>query len=415
MNNPRLDWFHQARFGMFVHWGLYSLLGRGEWVMYEEQIPAAEYAQLADQFTGDRFDADALAKLAKDAGAGYAILTTRHHDGYCLWDTQTTDFKSTARAANRDFVREWVEALRRHGIKVGLYYSLLDWRFEGYFNRNGASLRAMVDQAHAQVEELMTQYGEIDVLWYDGNWMAERGPDGRLVGHPRPEPGFWRAEELNAMVREHQPTILINNRSGVPEDLDTPEQHVTASQSGRGWEACMTIGDARGWGYLRNNPTRKPPVVLIEHLATAAAGEGNLLLNVGPDGSGIVPPEDAATIRTIGDWLAVNGEAIYGSKRCPFGTGLGGPLLGPTTTKGNAAYFIVVRWPGSTLDMPGIGNEVLGASVLGHPEVQPLVTRLPDGRIRISNLPETPPSDLPTVVKLTLDGPAKPRAFPDRL
>lgn len=282
----RMQWFHQARFGMFIHWGLYAIPARGEWVMYQERIPCEEYAPLAQQFNPERFDADSWVALAQEAGMKYMVLTTRHHDGFCLFDSQVSDFTAPRTAAKRDFVREYVDACRRAGMRIGFYYSLLDWRFPGYFEgpaKNPESFNAMVEQYHAQVRELMTNYGKIDVLWYDGGWIPgiDRGDIAK----------YWRSAELNAWVRSVQPDILINNRSGIEEDLDTPEQHVTASQPGRGWESCMTIGDSCGWGYIRNNPNRKSVTQLIQHLVEAARGEGNYLLNMGPKADGTIPAE----------------------------------------------------------------------------------------------------------------------------
>ena len=393
-----MKWFHEARFGIFVHWGLYSLLGRGEWVMHVERIPADEYAKLARKFNPKKFDADAWAALAKEAGARYMVLTTRHHDGFCLFDSSASDFTSVKSSAKRDFVAEYVEALRRAGLKIGFYYSLLDWRFPGYFDREAhpESAKALVEQAHAQVKELMTNYGKIDILWYDGGWVP--GLTGEQIAD------FWRAKELNATVRKLQPHILINNRSGIPEDLDTPEQHVTASAPGRGWESCMTMGDSCGWGYVHNNPNFKTVPQLIQYLVTAAAGEGNYLLNVGPKPDGTIRKEEVERLRAIGRWLSVNGESIYGSDRCPFGAG----MLGLTTAKGNNAYLHVFRWPKQgELSIPGIKNKIKSATVLSTGQ-QARIETGSNCRTFLKGLPKMPPDPYDTVVKLVLDG--KPEA-----
>jgi len=393
-----MKWFHEARFGIFVHWGLYSLLGRGEWVMHVERIPADEYAKLARKFNPKKFDADAWAALAKEAGARYMVLTTRHHDGFCLFDSSASDFTSVKSSAKRDFVAEYVEALRRAGLKIGFYYSLLDWRFPGYFDREAhpESAKALVEQAHAQVKELMTNYGKIDILWYDGGWVP--GLTGEQIAD------FWRAKELNATVRKLQPHILINNRSGIPEDLDTPEQHVTASAPGRGWESCMTMGDSCGWGYVHNNPNFKTVPQLIQHLVTAAAGEGNYLLNVGPKPDGTIRKEEVERLRAIGRWLSVNCESIYGSERCPFGAG----MLGLTTAKGNNAYLHVFRWPKQgELSIPGIKNKIKSATVLATGQHARIETGS-NCRTFLKGLPKRPPDPYDTVVKLVLDG--KPEA-----
>jgi len=390
----RIKWFHEARFGMFIHWGLYSIPARGEWVMYVERIPKEEYARLAKRFKPKRFDADAWVALAKEAGAKYMVLTTRHHDGFCLFDSKVSDFTSVKTAAKRDFVAEYAEAVRKAGLKVGFYYSLLDWRFPGYFDHKAhpESARAMIEQAHAQVEELMTNYGRIDLLWYDGAWVPGiEGKDGAE---------FWRTKELNAKVRSLQPHIIINNRSGLPEDLDTPEQHVTASEKGRAWESCMTIGDSVGWGYIHNNPNMKSVTQLIQHLVTAASGEGNYLLNVGPKPDGTIRKEEVDRLRGIGRWLRVNGESIYGSERCPFGAG----IVGLTTAKGNNAYIHVFRWPKQgEVVVPGIGNQIKSATLLATGQ-KARVEYGSNGRTFLRDLPKTPPDPHDTVIKLELDG-----------
>jgi len=394
----RMKWFHEARFGIFVHWGLYSLLGRGEWVMHVERIPADEYAKLARKFNPKKFDADAWAALAKEAGARYMVLTTRHHDGFCLFDSSASDFTSVKSSAKRDFVAEYVEALRRAGLKIGFYYSLLDWRFPATSigRPTPKARRRSSSRRTAQVKELMTNYGKIDILWYDGGWVP--GLTGEQIAD------FWRAKELNATVRKLQPHILINNRSGIPEDLDTPEQHVTASAPGRGWESCMTMGDSCGWGYVHNNPNFKTVPQLIQHLVTAAAGEGNYLLNVGPKPDGTIRKEEVERLRAIGRWLSVNGESIYGSERCPFGAG----MLGLTTAKGNNAYLHVFRWPKQgELSIPGIKNKIKSATVLSTGQ-QARIETGSNCRTFLKGLPKRPPDPYDTVVKLVLDG--KPEA-----
>ncbi|GMV92498.1 MAG: alpha-L-fucosidase [Candidatus Hydrogenedentota bacterium] len=383
----RMAWFHEARFGMFIHWGLYSLLGRGEWVMLEERIPTVEYAKLAGEFAPKKFDAHAWADLAVQAGAKYAVLTTRHHDGFCLYDSEVSDFTSVKTAAKRDFVAEYVDAFRRAGLKIGFYYSLLDWRFPGYWNprKHKECADAMVEQYHAQVRELMSNYGRIDVLWYDGHWIDGVKNLGR----------FWRAREINAWVCEKQPHILINNRSGVDEDLDTPEQHVTASKPGRGWESCMTIGDSCGWGYIRNNPNMKSETQLLQHLVTAAAGEGNFLVNVGPKPDGTIRKSERRRMRAIGKWLRGNGEAIYGSQRCALKNG----MLGLWTAKGKTAYLCVFRWPGREAVVPLVGTKVRSATLLNTGE--PVEHRIEEnGRLVLSGLPKKPPHLSVSVIKV---------------
>ena len=376
---------------MFVHWGLYAIWARGEWVMHQERIPPDEYALLAQQFSPDDFNADAWVALAKRAGMKYMVLTTRHHDGFCLFDSKVSDYTSVKTAAKRDLVAEYVTACRRAGMKIGFYYSLLDWRWPVYFTgprKDPQGWAQLVKQVHEQVRELCTQYGKIDIMWYDGE-----GPY---------DADAWQSRKLNAMVRRLQPHIIINNRSGLPEDFDTPEQHVTASQPGRAWESCMTIGEYSGWGYIRHNRNLRSVTQLIQHLVFAASGGGNYLLNVAPKPDGTIQREFVTRLERMGDWLKVNGESIYGTQRCPFGAA----SIGVTTCRGNTAYVHVFRWPGETACVAGVRNRVKAARVLAT-ERKAHVEQHGD-RLFIRGLPANPPDPHDTVISLELVG--RPRA-----
>jgi len=403
----RIEWFHQARFGLFIHWGLYSLLGRGEWVMFQERMSPQEYAKLADQFVPKKFDADAWAGLAVEAGMKYAVLTARHHDGYCLYDSAVSDFTSVKCAARRDFVADYVKACRKAGLKVGIYYSLLDWRFPGYFDpkKHPDSAEALKVQYREQVRELMTNYGKIDVLWYDGEWINHgmAGIDDKA--------GFWRSREVNAMVRKLQPHILINNRSGTDEDLDTPEQHVKASKPGRGWESCMTMGFFTGWGYTKHNALWKTPAQLLHALVSAASGEGNYLLNIGPKPDGTIRREEADRLKAMGAWLKLHGEAVYGSQRCDLHGGSGGKttptnnwsMIGTWTRRDNVGYLIIDRWPGTEAIIPLVQTRARSAKLLATGQ-KLKVRHEYNGRLVISGLPLTPPSADLNVIAVTFEG-----------
>jgi alpha-L-fucosidase len=404
----RMAWFNEARFGMFIHWGLYSLLGRGEWVMLQERIPAQEYAKLADRFKPKRFDADAWAGLAAEAGMKYMVLTTRHHDGFCLYDSEVSDFTAPKTAAKRDFVAEYAEACRRAGLRVGFYYSLLDWRFPGYWDPRGRaeSRDAMVAQAHAQVRELLTQYGKVDVLWYDGGWVPAIHENPADAWTTVPE--FWKSKKLNAMVRELQPGIIINNRSGIDEDIDTPEQHVTASKAGRAWESCMTIGDSCGWGYVENNPNGKRLPQLLQHLVTAAKDGGNYLLNVGPQPDGAVRKKEAKVLKAMGGWMKKNGEGIYGSER----TGFAPPsMIGEWTVKGNTGYFHIFRWPGKEAVAACVATRVKRATLLAT-GLDVAFRQEHNGRLVFTGLPTKPPHKAVSVIKVEFEGP--PAVMPEK-
>jgi alpha-L-fucosidase len=276
--NDRTTWFSEARFGLFVHWGLYAVHGRGEWAMSRERISLGDYTPLLSRFTAERFDPKAWAQLALDAGMKYVVLTTKHHEGFCLWNSKHCDFNSTKSAAKRDLLEEYVTAIRDAGLKVGLYYSLGDWHnpdwFAGWKGDTHAG-RRFVQWTHALVDELMTDYGKIDILWYD---LPQCYPSDQ-----------WRMVELNASVRAKQPGILINNRGMTTEDFATPEQHAHPAKPGRLWEVCMTLN--KHWGYCPSDREYKSPRAVAANLAFCAANQGNLLLNVGPDPTGHIPDE----------------------------------------------------------------------------------------------------------------------------
>jgi len=385
-----MSWWIEARFGMFIHWGLYAIPAHGEWVMYCERIPKNEYARLAQKFNPKRFDADKWVALAKEAGAKYMVLTTRHHDGFCLWDSEVSDFTSIKTAAKRDFVAEYVEACRKAGMRVGFYYSLLDWRWPAYWegpDKNPEGWKEFRNYVHTQVRELMSKYGKIDVLWYDGGW--PRSPDA------------WQSEQLNSMVRNLQPDIIINNRSGLPEDFDTPEQRIEGSN--RPWESCMTIDDL-WWGYHPGDPNLKSPMQLVRNLVKCVAGNGNFLLNVGPKADGTIPVEQAIRMRVIGRWLRRNGESIYGAGSAPFPQ----PHLGQVTLKRDRVYVHVMCWPGREMCVTGINNRVLKTYMLATGKRLPFEQK--EDRLFIRGLPLRSPDPIATVVVLEIEG--KPEATP---
>lgn len=382
--DERMSWWTEARFGIFIHWGLYAIPAHGEWVMYCERIPKDEYARLAQKFNPKKFNADKWVALAKEAGARYMVLTTRHHDGFCLWDSDVSDFTSVKTAAKRDIVAEYVEACRKANMRIGFYYSLLDWRWPAYWegpDKNLEGWKKLRNYVHAQVRELMTKYGKIDILWYDGGWPY--GPDA------------WQSEKLNAMVRNLQPDIIINNRSGLPEDFDTPEQRIEGSN--RPWETCMTMDDL-WWGYHPGDPNLKSPMQLVRNLVKCVAGNGNFLLNIGPKADGTIPVKQAARLRAIGRWLRRNGESIYGAGSAPFPQ----PHLGQVTLKGNSVYVHVMFWPGSEMCIAGVKNRVLRSYLLITGKK--LSFEQKGDRLFIKGLPIRAPDPTDTVVVLEIEG-----------
>ncbi|HEV8632798.1 MAG TPA: alpha-L-fucosidase [Chloroflexota bacterium] len=385
-------WFREAAFGIFVHWGLYSIHGRDVWSMYLEQTPLEEYDRLADRFAPRRYDATEWAALAKDAGARYTVMCTRQHDGFSLFDTRVSDFSSVKRVAKRDLVAEYAEAVRKAGLGVGFYYSLLDWRWPAYFSgpdRDRQGWSAFVEYVHAQVRELCTQYGRVDVLWYDGGW-----PYG---------PHAWRAAELNAMVRSLQPHILINNRSGPPEDFDTPEQRIEPSPPGRFWETCMTTNDH--WGFVPADTHWKSTTQLIHSLVRCASRAGNYLLNVGPDPDGLIPPEAVCRLREVGRWLRANGEAVYGTDDASA-LRRNGMVHAWPTLRGNVLYVHVQKWPGTQLVLGNLASRVVAARLVHNHAAIPF--RQEGSRVFLTGLPQYAPDPHDTVVAVECEDAPRP-------
>ncbi len=404
-NAERIKWFNEARFGMFIHWGLYSIPGRGEWVRYHEDIPDKEYRKLADKFNPHSYNPKEWAALAREAGMKYMVLTTKHHDGFCLFDSKYTDFTSAKTAAKRDLVAEYVKACRAEGLGVGLYFSVKDWSFPAYFKgpeNDPEGWKELVSHFHNQALELMTNYGAIDVLFYDcsddanfrGNWGSQTAAE------------IWESVELNRKIRALQPQILINDRSGPAEDYGTPEQEILSSvqDMGRAYESCITMNNS--WGYSPYDTDWKSTKKLLGQLASCAARGYNYLLNVGPDSDGIIPAESVQRLQEMGIWMKVHGEAIYGTERIlpnwwDYSTG------GRITTKGHNAYLILSTWhsKGETV-IVALKNEVKSAVLMA--DGTQLKVRREGRRTIISGLPVHTPFPWMNVIKMGLEG--KPEA-----
>jgi alpha-L-fucosidase len=371
----RMRWWHRARFGMFVHWGLYAQLGRHEWVMNRERIPVREYEKLADSWHPKPGAARAWAKLAKQAGMKYMVMTTKHHEGFCLWDTAQTDYNAVTHGPGRDLVAEYVEACHEFGLKVGFYYSLMDWHHPDGARcaTDEAARRRFLDFTQGCVRELCTKYGKLDILWYDVSW-------------PLKSPEQWESVRMNQMVRELQPDIIINNRSQLDEDFGTPEEHVTAAEQGRAWEACMTFNGS--WGYMPSAVDWRSVREVIGLLNSTSAGGGNLLLNIGPAPDGSVPSEAIERLQSVGQWVDAHGEAMYGDLDRADGHMEWMPT-GGWSLKGNAAYYWCNRWPGSELAIGGLRVPVKEITLLTTGEKVGF-DQEPD-RLAMHGLPETSP------------------------
>ncbi|MGQ9680927.1 MAG: alpha-L-fucosidase [Anaerolineae bacterium] len=383
----RLAWFRAARFGMFIHWGLYSQLGRHEWVMNRERIPVSEYEKLAATWKPRPGAARQWARLAKEAGMRYMVMTSKHHEGFCLFDTRQTEYNAVRHGPGRDLVAEYVEAARAEGLRVGFYYSLMDWHHPdgARCKHDEAARRRFLDFTHGVVRELCTNYGKLDILWYDVNWplTAEE----------------WQAAEMNAMVRSLQPDIIINNRSGLPEDFGTPEQHIVAEKGGRMWEACMTFNES--WGYTPIDTRWKDAWQVVSMLREVAAGGGNLLLNIGPTPEGDVPEPCERVLHEVGRWMQKYGHTIYDACE-PMQQEWS--VVGTFTRRGSTAYYHVQRWPGRELAIGGLQNKVLSARLVGGPQVAFAQT---GDRLVLHGLPEQAPDPLDTVIELTVEGEPK--------
>ncbi len=406
--NARTAWWREAKFGMFIHWGLYAIPGRGEWVQWNEQIPVDEYAKLADRFNPANFDPDSWAQLAKAAGMKYMVLTSRHHDGFALFKDGTNTFTSYASAAHRDFVAEYVEAVRKAGLRVGLYYSPLDWRFPGYIlpDLQRPSAEAMRAQYHRQIEELLSNYGKIDVLWFDGgeaDWLSFGGDWDGAQWKKRPKDrhykgGFnWQHDQVYTMLRRLQPDILINGRADMAEDFHSREGYGALGDfdNQHPWELCVTIAGA--WGY-QPNLKPKPLKDYIQLLAKVAGRDGNLLMNVGPDPNGRVDQAQAERLQEIGAWLGKYGESIYATRGGPFLPG----EWGAATFRGNTVYLHVLKWPGERLVLPALPAKVLRATALTGGEA---LFHQTYKSIEVA-VPEAARSEIDTVIAVGLDQPS---------
>jgi len=379
----RMQWWHAARFGMFIHWGLYSVLGRHEWAMEEEGIPVEEYQLLAKRFTPKPNAARAWARLARQAGQKYMVMTTKHHEGFCLFNSQYTDYCAPKQACGRDLVKEYVEAARAEGMRVGFYHSLMDWHHPDGARCAGdeAARRRFVDYVHGQIRELLTNYGKIDILWYDVAWPLD------ATG--------WESEKMNKMVFELQPDIIVNNRNRLPGDFSTPEQHITAEQGGRAWESCMTMNDS--WGYQAADDDWKTSKRIVRNLVSCARDGGNYLLNIGPRGDGSIPEESVKVLTEVGRWMDKNGQTIYRAEPCRVHSS----NLANFTRQGNTLYMHVHFWPGETVALGGLRNKVLSAKLLvGGKPVEVQQERF---RVRFTGLPKTAPDEPATVLAIECD------------
>ena len=380
----RLQWWHEAKFGMFVHWGLYSVLGRHEWVMENEGIPIAEYEPLAQRFKPEPNAARAWAKLAHAAGMRYIVMTTKHHEGFCQFNTHLTNYCAPKQGPGRDLVQEYVEAARAEGLRVGFYYSLMDWHHPDGARcaTDEAARQRFVAYIHSQIRGLLTNYGKIDILWYDMAWPLDAAG--------------WESERMNRMVFELQPDIVVNNRNGIPGDFSTPEQETTPSKDGRAWESCMTLNGS--WGYQRADDDWKRAKTVVRNLIYCAGQAGNYLLNIGPRADGSIPQESVQVLEEVGRWMQQNGDSVYGSELCRAGAS----SYADFTRKGNTLYMHVYFWPGATVALGGLKTRVKGVRLFASN--RPVTFQQDEFRLRITGLPDEAPDQPATTFAIECEG-----------
>ena len=382
-----LEKWRAMRFGMFIHWGPVSLKGTEIGWSRGAQVPLEEYDNLYKQFNPTKFNADEWVRTAKDAGMKYMVITSKHHDGFCIFNTRETDFNIMNSPFGRDPLKELSEACRKQGIAFGTYYSVCDWHHPdfprgspgGKTLKPNPNLDRYEQYLRNQVQELLRQYGPLLVLWFDvpQEFNAERG------------------KGVVDFVRSLQPGIIINNRCANPGDFDTPEQRVGTLQTKRPWETCMTI--CRQWAW-KPDDKMKSLKECLDVLVRCAGGDGNLLFNVGPMPTGEIEPRQVERLKEMGRWMARYGQALYGTRGGPYRPG----LWGATTSKGNTLYVHILKWEGETITLPAIDRKVLSSSVLTGGKAA--VRQTAEG-IEISVAPADR-QELDTIIVLTLDGPA---------
>jgi alpha-L-fucosidase len=377
----RIRWWREAKFGMFIHWGLYSILGREAWAMGDEDIPLQEYEKLGQQFRPPPDAARMWAQLARASGMRYMVMTTKHHEGFCLFHSNLTNYCAPRLGPGRDLVQEYVDAARAENLRVGFYYSLMDWHHPDWrrVKQDASARKRFVDYTHGQIRELLSNYGKIDVLWYD---------------MPVPlDAEVWRSAEMNDMVFKLQPDILVNNRNLLPGDFFTAEQSTVPTKGD--WESCMTINDS--WAYEAGDKNWKSTQQLAQSLVECARDGGNYLLDIGPRADGSVPEPAISRLHDMGEWLRRNGEAVYGTQKCRFPHG----NIGVYTRRGTTLYAVIYYWPGTTMTVGGVRCKVKSARFLATSRSVPFEQR--GSQLVFRDLPEKPPDDPLTVIAAECD------------
>lgn len=421
--DARMEWWREARFGMFIHWGLYAIPagewkgktfppGGGEWIMNTANVPVEEYQRLARQFNPTKYNPAAWVRLAKAAGVKYIVITSKHHDGFCLFDTKGTDYNVVkATPYGKDLLKPLAQECRKQGIRFCTYYSIMDWHHPAQFRANEKGYNPTRIHPERKAEYLAFMQGQFkelldgpkpDVLWFDGEWLD-----------------WWKEEDAVAVsdyLHQLKPSIIINNRLGTGRqgmqglnkgdrqyvgDFGTPEQEIPKTGlPGVDWETCMTMNDT--WGFRKDDQNWKSTEQLVRQLIDTASKGGNYLLNVGPTAEGEIPAASVERLEGMGKWMAVNSEAIYGTSASPF------PTLdwGRCTQKPGRLYLHVFEWPKGELVIPGLKNQVEKAYLLADPGQKPLEVTAGNRGV-VVKLPEKAPDPVASVVVLTIEGPVE--------
>ena len=374
----RMQWWSEARFGMFIHWGLYALPARHEWVMSKEQISKKDYEKYVAYFNPDLYNPKEWAKLAKDAGMKYVVFTAKHHDGFSMYDTQYSDYKVTNAPIGRDLLKELIDAFRAEGIRIGLYYSLIDWHHPDFLvnehihpernnqqeiaNDKNRDKKKFQDFLMNQITELMTNYGQIDVLFADFSYPHKKNGKGK---------SYWNSEALYKQIRKLQPNIILNDRLDLEKeggwDYKSPEQFmpknwVTYQGEKVPWETCQTFSGS--WGYHRDQYSWKSSRQTIVMLIETVSKGGNLLLNVGPTARGVIQDEAVERLEATHQWMKYNSRSIYGCTAAPEEFETPDNCLLTYNPKTNRLYVHVLEWPFKTLSLPGLAGKVKYAQIL---------------------------------------------------
>ena len=417
----RMDWWREARFGLFIHWGLYSIpagewngsTNHAEWIRYTAQIPLDQYNELVSKFNPEKFDASEWVSIAKQAGMKYIVITSKHHDGFCLWDSKETDFDVMSTPFKRDILKELSDACSREGIVLCFYHSIMDWHHPDYLPRRkwevdrevkDADMGRYVAYMKNQLNELLTNYGEIGVLWFDGEWEET-----------------WTHEDgkgLYNYLRNSYPGLIINNRvdkgrtdmAGMTKDgsfvgdFGTPEQEVPSTGlPGVDWESCITMND--NWGYNKSDNNWKSSEELIRTLIDITSKGGNFLLNVGPTSEGLFPDSSIKRLNDIGEWMKINSEAIYGTHAGPFHELPWGRCTRKVKGKNSLLYFFVFDWPGNDqLIIPSMENKIVRAFALTENGKMEVPFEVTDNSVISVKLDQVQQSKYATVFALEIKG-----------